>query len=110
MRIHPTAQIHPTALIDRTWPRGIDIGAHCYIGEEAVVLTHDLTRGVYLDTKIGRGTFVGARAVILPGITIGENCIIMPGALVTKNMPDDSEALGNPATIAPRHPGTERSG
>ena len=102
MDIDPTAKIDPTALIDRTWPKGVHIGAHCRIGAEAVILTHDLTRGLYLDTRIGARTKIGARAIILPGVTIGEDCVIMPGALVRTDVPDSSVALGNPAEITPR--------
>jgi acetyltransferase-like isoleucine patch superfamily enzyme len=101
MKIDRTARIHPSALIDRTWPRGIHIEAGSYIAEEAVVLTHDLTRGVYLDTRIGAGTYIGARAIVLPGLTIGRECIVMPGALVTKDLPPRSTAIGNPAKIVP---------
>ena len=39
--IHPSAWIAETALIDRTWPKGVHIEAECFIDEEAVVLTHD---------------------------------------------------------------------
>jgi len=102
MNIHPTARIDPSALIDRTWPRGIYIGPRCSIAEEAVVLSHDLTRGVYLETRIGAGTYVGARAIILPGLTLGTDCIVMPGALVTKDLPDRSIAIGNPAKVSSR--------
>lgn len=99
MDIHPSAWIAPTALIDRTWPRGVHIGAHCTIDEEAVLLTHDLTRGLYLDTYIGRGTVVGPRAIILPGIRVGEDCVIAPGALVNRDVPDGATAFGNPARV-----------
>ncbi len=102
MDIHPSAWIAPTALIDRTWPKGIHIGAGCVLGEEAVVLTHDLTRGLYLDTRIGEGTLVGARAIILPGISVGRDCVIQPGALVNRDVPDFHVASGNPASISPR--------
>jgi len=102
MDIHPSATISRSALIDRTWPRGVHIEAGCKIGDEAVVLTHDMTRGIYLDTRIGAGSVVGPRAIVLPGVTIGENCVIMPGALVTKDMPPHSMAVGNPAKLYPR--------
>lgn len=97
MDIHPTAWIAATALIDRTWPRGIHIGADCVIAEEAVVLTHDMTRGIYMDTRIGEGTTVGARAIIMPGITVGRNCTILPGTLVNRDLPDGATVAGNPA-------------
>jgi acetyltransferase-like isoleucine patch superfamily enzyme len=102
MDIHPTARIATTAYVDRTWPRGIHIAAGCVIGEEAVILTHDFTRGVYLDTRIGERTHVGPRSIILPGLTVGEDCVVAPGALVTKTMPPRSLAIGNPAEIRPR--------
>jgi acetyltransferase-like isoleucine patch superfamily enzyme len=100
MDIHPTAQVANTALVDRTWPKGIHIGPGCTIGEEAVILTHDFTRGLYLDTRIGARTKVGPRAIIMPGLIIGEDCVVMPGALVTRDMPPRSVAIGNPATIS----------
>jgi acetyltransferase-like isoleucine patch superfamily enzyme len=102
MDIDPTAYIEPTALIDRTFPRGVHIGPDCYVGEHAVVLTHDFTRGLYLTTSIGARTHLGARSIVLPGITVGEDCIVEPGALVNRDMPAASTAQGNPATISPR--------
>jgi acetyltransferase-like isoleucine patch superfamily enzyme len=105
MHIDPSARIAPTALIDRTWPRGVHIGARCVIDEEVVVLTHDMTRGIYLDTRIGDDTVVGARAIILPGVTVGARCTISPGALVNRDVPDGALAIGNPARIEPAEAG-----
>ncbi|MBU6166167.1 MAG: hypothetical protein KGQ52_08535 [Alphaproteobacteria bacterium] len=102
MDVHPSAWIAPTALIDRTWPRGVHIAADVIIGEEVVLLTHDLTRGLYLDTRVGAGTLVGPRAIILPGITVGADCVIQPGALVNRDVPDGHVAEGNPAVVRPR--------
>lgn len=97
MDIAPTAWIAASALIDRTYPKGIHIGARCLIDEHAVVLTHDLTRGVYLHTTIGERTIIGARAIIMPGITVGHDCVIAPGSLVNRDVPDGTHVLGNPA-------------
>lgn len=99
MDIHPSARIATTALIDRTWPRGVHIAQGCVIAEEAVVLTHDMTRGIYMDTRIGADTVIGARAIILPGVTVGARCVIAPGALVNRDVPDDSHVEGNPGRI-----------
>ena len=97
MDIDPSAWIAPTAYIDRTWPRGIHIGAGCVIEDEASVLTHDMTRGVYFDTYIGDGSNIGQRAIVLPGITVGENCTVDPGAVVIRDLPAGSHVRGNPA-------------
>jgi len=99
--IGPGCRIHPDALIDRTWPRGIHIGEECLIDAWAVVLTHDFTRGLLVDTWIGDRCRIGARAIIMPGVKIGAGSIVHPGAVVTRDMPDGTQALGNPAAITP---------
>ncbi len=48
---------------------------------------------------IGKGAWIGARAVILPGVTIGEGAVVAAGALVTKDVPSDTLAAGVPARI-----------
>ena len=97
MHIHPTARIEPGAWIDRTWPKGVHIGADVYIGYQAVILTHDFTRGVYLDTTICEGCIVGARAIIMPGVTVGTRATIQAGAVVTRDVEAGSVVAGNPA-------------
>ena len=99
MDIAPSAWIAGSALIDRTWPRGVHIGPNCVIDEEAVILTHDLTRGLYLDTWIAADAFIGARAIVLPGVSVGRGCIVEPGSLVARDLADGLRASGNPATV-----------
>lgn len=48
---------------------------------------------------IGDDCWIGGGAIILPGVTIGKRCIIGAGAVVTKDIPDDSLAVGNPAVV-----------
>lgn len=103
MDIDPSAVVEPTAYVDRTWPKGVHIRESCYIGEHAVVLTHDMVRGLYLDTIIGARTTLGPRSIIMPGLEIGEDCEIAAGAVVIRNMPARARAVGNPAEIQPRN-------
>lgn len=49
--------------------------------------------------KIGRGVFVGTRAIILKGVTIGDRAIIGAGAVVTRDVPSGYLAVGNPAHV-----------
>jgi acetyltransferase-like isoleucine patch superfamily enzyme len=51
---------------------------------------------------IGRGVFIGARALILKGVTIGDRAIIGAGAVVTKDVPARHVAVGNPARVIPQ--------
>lgn len=49
--------------------------------------------------RIGDDVWLGARAMILPGVTVGSHCIIGAGAVVTKDVPDYAVVGGNPARI-----------
>lgn len=49
--------------------------------------------------KIGDGCWIGEKATILPGVTIGEKSVIGAGAVVTKSVPSYSIAVGNPAKV-----------
>ena len=48
---------------------------------------------------IGDNCFIGFGAIILPNVRIGNNCIIGAGTVVTKSIPDNSIAAGNPCRI-----------
>lgn len=51
------------------------------------------------EIHIKKGAWIGARVSILPGVTIGENAIVGTGAVVTKDIPANSIAVGNPAHV-----------
>lgn len=48
---------------------------------------------------IGDDCWIGGGSVICPGVTIGARCVIGAGSVVTKDIPDDSLAVGNPARV-----------
>jgi maltose O-acetyltransferase len=48
---------------------------------------------------IGKYVWVGGSAVICPGVTIGDRCVIGAGSVVTKDIPDDVFAAGNPCRV-----------
>ncbi len=48
---------------------------------------------------IGNNVHIGTNAIIMPGVHIGNNCIIGVGAVVTKDIPDNSVAVGVPAHV-----------
>ena len=50
-------------------------------------------------THVKSGASIGAGAVILPGIIIGKNAMVGAGAVVTKDIPDNTTVVGNPAKI-----------
>ena len=90
------------------------IGARCQIGEACIINTAssidhecELGDGVHIGPgatlagciRIGDYTFIGTNATILPRIVIGKNVNIGAGSVVTKNVPDNSIAYGNPCKI-----------
>lgn len=96
-RVAWSAWIASSASIDRTFPSGIEIGDQVWIGPFALILSHDMARGVYLPTRIGARSVVGARAVVMPGVTIGADCVIEPGSVVSHDVPPGLHIAGNPA-------------
>ena len=55
---------------------------------------------------IGKNVWIGGGTIILPGVTIGDNTVIGAGSVVTKDIPADTIAYGNPCKV---HKANERS-
>ncbi len=85
-------------------PRGIHIGDNTWVLANVMILAHDYCRGengkgaVY-HTYIGKNCVVGVNSIILPGVRIGDECVIAAGSIVTKDIPSNCIAGGNPAKI-----------
>lgn len=113
--------------LDKLLKRGLKIGknfnrmgsviidpSHCYhitIGDNVTlaprvhILAHDSSTFLFLaktraaNVTIGNNVFVGAGTIILPGVHIGNRVVIGAGSIVTKDVPDNSVAAGNPAKV-----------
>ncbi len=48
---------------------------------------------------IGRNCWIGAGAILLPGVTVGDNAVIGAGSIVTKDVPANTLAVGNPCRV-----------
>ena len=49
--------------------------------------------------KVGNNVWIGGNVIVLPGVTIGNNTIIGAGSVVTKNIPSNVVAVGNPCRV-----------
>ncbi len=99
MDIGRDTKISLRADLDSTNPRGVHIGDGTLIAFHAVVFAHDLSRHFHTHTYIGRNCFIGAHAIIMPGVTVGDQSIVGAGSVVTKDVPAGSMVGGNPARI-----------
>ena len=83
----------------------IEIGARATIAQEVYLSsgTHDFERPemplVAAKITIGEGAFIGARAFVLPGVTIGKRSVIGACSVVTKDVPENVIAAGNPCRV-----------
>lgn len=102
--------IHQDAYLDPSG--GLTLSEGCVVSTKVIILTHDWSflkrkdnkiqpsdydKKAYSPVFIGRNSFIGAGAIVLPGSQIGENCIIGAGAVVKGKIESGSIMVGNPA-------------
>lgn len=85
---------------------GIEIGDNVLIGHSVVIATlnHDFNPALRANmtpkrVKIGNNVWIGSNVTILPGVEIGGGTIVGAGSVVTKSLPQNCIAAGNPAKI-----------
>lgn len=91
------------SLIDSLIPQFIEIGDNFISAPGSIILAHDSSLMIFAQkyriekTVLGNNVFLGANAVILPGVKIVDNVIIGAGAVVTKDISESGVYAGNPA-------------
>ena len=92
-------------IIDPSHCYHISIGDNVTLAPRVHILAHDSSTFMFLgktraaNVTIGNNVFVGASTIILPGVHIGNRVIIGAGSIVSKDIPDNSVAVGNPAKV-----------
>lgn len=105
LKIGKNAAIMGGVIIDPGHCFLIEIGDNVTLAPRVHVLAHDASTKRELNytriapVKIGSDVFIGAGSIILPGVTIGNKCIIGAGSVVTKDIPENSVAVGNPCKV-----------
>lgn len=84
----------------------IEVGDNVWVGMDVCFIcsTHKIGddnqragKKIYGDIIVGKGTWIGARCTILPGVKIGEGCVIAAGSIVTKDVTPNTLYGGVPA-------------
>lgn len=93
-----------TNKIDKTHAYLLEIGDNVIISD-ARILLHDGSTKISLGYSrigkviIGNNVFIGADAIILPGVTIGDKVIVGAGTVVNKSVSSNTVVVGNPARV-----------
>lgn len=112
--IHPSVPLHCTARVEAgaIICQGVALTVAVHIGRHALLdvqsnVSHDAVvdefatvhPGVHLtgNTRIGAGAELGAGAVVLPGVSVGERAVVGAGAVVHRDLPAECTAVGVPA-------------
>jgi maltose O-acetyltransferase len=83
----------------------VSMGNNVTLASGSMLLTHDgSTKKIIGYSRVGRidignDVFIGARSIVLPNVKIGNKVIIGAGCIVTKDIPDNSVVVGNPARV-----------
>ncbi|WP_067149394.1 acyltransferase [Pseudotamlana agarivorans] len=105
LKVGENCNIQPGLVIDHSNCWLIQIGNNVTIAPQVYLLAHDASTKSKLGcTKIGKiiiedNCFIGARALIMPNVTVCENSIIASGSIVTKNVKKNTVVGGNPAKV-----------
>lgn len=99
MDISKSARISFGTKLDKTNPKGVHIGEESYLASGVILFSHDFSRNLRTHTYIGKRCFIGANAIIMAGVTIGDEVVVGSGAIVTKDVPSNCIVAGNPARI-----------
>ena len=84
---------------DVFWPELITLGDHAVVGYDSVILCHEFLQEEYRtgEVVVGDRAMIGAKAVILPGVRIGEGAQVAANSLVTRDVPPGATVAGVPA-------------
>jgi maltose O-acetyltransferase len=105
LKLGKNVEIIDTFFFDPSHCFLISIGDNCTICPNVRLIAHDAsTKKILGYTKIGmihikENCFIGDSVIVLPNVTIGPGSMIGAGSVVTKTIPPDSVAAGNPAEV-----------
>jgi acetyltransferase-like isoleucine patch superfamily enzyme len=93
---------------------GISFGSRIMLGPRVMLITvgHDLTtrRSVLKPIRIEDGVWIGAGAIVLPGVVVGRESIVAAGAVVTRDVPERTVVAGVPARVVKNVDSSEYAG
>lgn len=110
LQVGANAHIGRGVLIDLT--ARVTVEDSAVVAMQATILTHTdsgnrpataMIRKRTAHVAIGAGAYIGARAIIMPGVWVGAGAVVAAGAVVTRDVPEGSRVAGVPARTLERH-------
>lgn len=89
--------IGPEVYLDDSFPECLTLGPGAVLGVRCMLICHDDAKRTVAPVVIGARSYVGAAAIVLPGVTVGEDAVIGAGAVVTRDIPPGQTWAGVPA-------------
>jgi len=100
VRVDPAVRfIGLDTYIDDVFPELVTIGAGVVISMRCTLLAHDDASHTVAPIELGNHCFIGAGAIILPGVSIGEGAIVAAGAVVSRDVAPGTTVGGVPARL-----------
>ena len=114
--VHPSAVVSDSCVIGAgtvvmhgvVLQAGVRVGMHCIVNTGATV-DHECVLGDFVhvsphgtlcgNVRVGTGSWIGAGTTVIPGVRIGEWSVIGAGSVVTRDIPDNVVAYGNPCRV-----------
>lgn len=85
--------------IDDVFPELVTIGEGVVISMRCTILAHDDASHTVAPVHLGKKSFIGAGAIVLPGVSVGEGAIVAAGAVVSRDVPSGATVGGVPARV-----------
>ena len=106
--VHLGSNVYANAGLKLVDDTHIYIGDYTMLGPNVVIATaaHPIDAGLRRkglqynkSVRIGKNCWLGAGVIVMPGVTIGDNTVIGAGSIVTKDIPSNVVAVGNPCRV-----------
>jgi len=97
VKVFNDAFVGPYCYIEDNFPELVEINSKAVVALGVMLIAHDDAKDLVGQICIGKGAYIGAAAIILPGVTVGDGAVVGAGAVVTRDVLPGTTVAGVPA-------------